>query len=94
MLAIQADDERMQNFAASCKWPEEFAGIVGFGAPPFSNATLHVTLLPATLCSRRCPDWRNRKANVLRCADELAGPHGGRAGEPGSKFKILSLTSC
>mmetsp|Transcript_12163 Transcript_12163/g.38423 ORF Transcript_12163/g.38423 Transcript_12163/m.38423 type:complete len:116 (+) Transcript_12163:3-350(+) len=46
VLAIKADDERMQNYAMARRvWAASFAGVVGFGIPPYATATLFVSLV-------------------------------------------------
>jgi hypothetical protein len=83
VLAIKADDERMQNFAASCKWEVEFQGIVGFAVPPHSNATLSVRLMEGTPCSEVCPGMRGRLHSQSACTTSTP-----------RRFKILAVASC
>jgi hypothetical protein len=45
VLSIKADDERMQNYAMGKLWAPSFSGVVGFGIPPYAQATLSVTLV-------------------------------------------------
>lgn len=45
VLSIDAHDERMQNYAMSKTWASSFSGVVGYGVPPFSEATLEITLV-------------------------------------------------
>ena len=48
VLSLMVDDERMQNVAMETRWPPDFRGIMGFGLPPFSNASLVLRV--------RCPE--------------------------------------
>jgi hypothetical protein len=41
----------MQNYATMASWPPSFNGILGFGVPPHSTATVSATLLGSS-----CPD--------------------------------------
>ena len=52
VLSFMVDDERMQNIAMEGRWPPAFKGILGFGLPPFSNASLVLRL--------RCPEQEER----------------------------------
>lgn len=54
VLAIKADDERMQNFAMDRTWTPAFSGVIGFGIPPYSRATLSITL-PCERCNCTAP---------------------------------------
>ena len=59
---IKADDERMQNYAMGKVWARSFVGVIGFGVPPFANATLDVTMV----CERcACASGRACKFKIL-----------------------------
>lgn len=62
VLAIKADDERMQNYAMGKVWARSFVGVIGFGVPPYANATLDVTMV----CERcDCARGRACKFKIL-----------------------------
>lgn len=64
VLAIKADDERMQNYAMARRiWAASFNGVIGFGIPPYASATLVVSLV----CER------------CNCSQAARDANGGRA---------------
>ena len=100
VLFVKADDRRCQNYAMQRKWPRDFAGVVGFGVPPHSNATLRVALLGAASSPPPPPPppraptssaaWRHLRST----APPPAARTGASLACAACKFKILAVSAC